>query len=70
MAITIMVITMGETDIAVSTLKPRRIYPTSPISNARKLGTIPITAQRTNQMMQPSPILSRRDRSTTSMWRR
>jgi hypothetical protein len=55
-------ITMGEMDNTVSTQMPRRISPPSPASSVRRLGTIPQTAQRTSQMMQPSPIHSRRDR--------
>jgi FlaG/FlaF family flagellin (archaellin) len=53
-------ITMGEMDIAVSTQMSRRISPTSPATSARRMGTIPTTAQRISQMMQPSPIHSRR----------
>jgi hypothetical protein len=70
MAITIMVTTMGETDITVSTQMPRRISPMPHASSVRRLGTTPQAAQRTRQMTQPSPIHSRRDRSTTSMLRR
>jgi hypothetical protein len=34
------------------------------------MGIIPPTTQKISQMMQPSPIHSKRDRWTTSMWRR
>jgi hypothetical protein len=58
----IMDTTMEEMDNAVLTQMPRRISPTSHASSARRLGTTPILAQRTSQMMMPSPIRSRRDR--------
>jgi hypothetical protein len=54
--------TMEEMDITVLTQMPRRISPTSHASSVRRLGTTPPLAQRTSQMMLPSPIHSRRDR--------
>jgi hypothetical protein len=62
MATITMVITMGEMDIAVSTPMLRRISPTSPATSARIMGIIPPTTQKISQMMQPSPIHSKRDR--------
>jgi hypothetical protein len=66
---TLMVTTMGTMDTTIeemvsviSTQMPRRISPTSHASTVRRLGTTLPLAQRTSQMMLPSPIHSRRDR--------
>jgi hypothetical protein len=54
--------TMEEMDSAILTQMPRRISHTSHASSVKRLGTTPPLAQRTSQMMLPSPIHSIRDR--------
>jgi hypothetical protein len=66
----LMVITMETMASTVTNQKTGETCPLSHATSVRRRDTFPITVRRISRLKPPNPIPSRRDRRTTSMWRK